>query len=111
MSSRRYGALRSATAKAPRASGEEFCRAAWIAPMYSLLPGALSSKPRKFFDARQFDDAVPILERAKRYFADSNVLSVLGPCYLDAGEPLDAVLVYKELVKREIAPADENKVN
>ena len=75
------------------------------------MPGTLALLGLSYCRLRQFDDAVPILERAKRYFADSNVLSVLGPCYLDAGEPLDGVLVYKELVKREIAPADENMVN
>jgi tetratricopeptide (TPR) repeat protein len=75
------------------------------------MPGTLALLGLSYCKLRQFDDAVPILQHAKRYFADSNVLSVLGPCYLDAGEPLDAVLVYKELVKRDVPPADENLVN
>jgi tetratricopeptide (TPR) repeat protein len=75
------------------------------------LPGTLALLGLSYCRLQQFDDAIPILQRAKRYFADSNVLSVLGPCYLDAGEPLDAVLVYKELVKRAVPPADENLAN
>src|SRR5437867_784817 len=75
------------------------------------MPGTLTLLGLSYCRLRQFDDAVPILLHAKRYFADSNVLSVLGPCYLDAGEPLDAVLVYKELVKQDVPPADENLVN
>src|SRR5437870_4899809 len=75
------------------------------------MPGTLALLGLSYCKLRQFDDAAPILQRAKRYFADSNVLSALGPCYLDAGEPLDAVLVYKELVKQDVPPADENLVN
>ncbi|PYV37678.1 MAG: hypothetical protein DMG06_27435 [Acidobacteria bacterium] len=75
------------------------------------MPGTFALLGLSYCKLRQFDDAVPILLHAKRYFADSNVLSVLGPCYLDAGEPLDAVLVYKELVKQDVPPADENLVN
>src|SRR6266481_6405653 len=56
---------------------------------------------------RDYDRAAGILHRAKRYFGDTAVLSVLGPCYLDAGEPLDAVLVYQELVKRRAGSADD----
>ncbi|PYV89802.1 MAG: hypothetical protein DMG05_12725 [Acidobacteria bacterium] len=75
------------------------------------MPGTLALLGLSYCKLRQFDDAAPILQSAKRYFADSSVLSVLGPCYLDAGEPLDAVLVYKELVRRDVPPADENMVN
>lgn len=75
------------------------------------MPGTLALLGLSYCKLRQFEDAAPILRRAKSYFADSNVLSVLGPCYLDAGEPLDAVLVYQKLVQREVPPADENMVN
>jgi tetratricopeptide (TPR) repeat protein len=75
------------------------------------MPGTLALLGLSYCKLRQFDDAAPILQSAKRSFADSSVLSVLGPCYLEAGEPLDAVLVYKELVKRDVPPADENMVN
>jgi tetratricopeptide (TPR) repeat protein len=75
------------------------------------LPGALAYLGVNYCKLRQFDDAAPILQQAKRYFSNSDVVSVLGPCYLEAGEPMDAVEAYKELVDRRVQPIDQNTVN
>jgi tetratricopeptide (TPR) repeat protein len=75
------------------------------------LPGALAYLGINYCKLRQYDDATPILRQAKQYFSDPDVVSVLGPCYLEAGDPLDAVAAYRELVDRRIQPIDENTVN
>ena len=72
------------------------------------MPVSLALLGLNYCKLRDNDRAVRILHRAKRYFADTAILSILGPCYLDVGEPLDAVLVYQELLDRRASPADEN---
>ena len=71
------------------------------------MPASLALLGLNYCKLRDYDRAAGILHRAKRYFADTSVLSILGPCYLDV-EPLDAVLVYQELVDRRAGPTDEN---
>src|SRR5713226_979229 len=73
------------------------------------MPASLALLGLDYCKLRDYDRAAGILRRAKRYFADTAVLSILGPCYLDTGEPLDAVLVYQKLVERGGGSAgDEN---
>jgi tetratricopeptide (TPR) repeat protein len=75
------------------------------------IPPALALLGSDLCTVRQFDRAADVLRRAKRYSADLDVMNVLGPCYLEAGEPLDAVLVYENLVASAVSPVDENAAN
>ena len=72
------------------------------------MPASLALLGLNYCKLHDNDRAARILRRAKRYFADTSILTILGPCYLDLGEPLDAVLVYQELLNRRGSPADEN---
>jgi tetratricopeptide (TPR) repeat protein len=74
------------------------------------LPGTLALLGANYCRIHEYDRARPVLERAKAYFSDSRVLVALGPCYLEAGDPIDAITVYQELVRRNEAPVDENAV-
>lgn len=75
------------------------------------LPGTLALLGVNYCKLRQAENARPILERAKRYFSDLQVLSVLGPCYLEFGAPLDAVAIFNKLVGRNAEPMAENMAN
>ena len=59
---------------------------------------------------REYDEAGPLLDRAKEDFDDLRALAILGPCYLETGDPLDAVTVYRRLVEADMQPIDENQV-
>src|SRR2546423_1192828 len=72
------------------------------------MPASLALLGLNYCKLRDKDRAARVLHRAKRYFADTSILTILGPCYLDVGEPLDAVLVYQALLDRRAGPADEN---
>ena len=59
---------------------------------------------------REYDAAGPLLERAKEDFDNLRALAILGPCYLETGDSLDAVKVYRRLVESDMQPIDENQV-
>jgi tetratricopeptide (TPR) repeat protein len=69
-------------------------------------PAALALIGLEYCRLGQFEQADDILRRARRYWNDAEVLKTLAPCYLDAGEPLDAVRIYERLVRQ--APEGEN---
>lgn len=69
-------------------------------------PAALTLVGLDYCRLGQFEQADDILRRARRYWNHADVLKTLAPCYLDAGEPLDAVRGYERLVKQ--APDGEN---
>lgn len=73
------------------------------------LPPALAMLGVDYCKLREFDRAADVLRRARRYASDMDVMNTLGPCYLEAGDPMDAVLVYQDLVDRAVAPEDENE--
>ena len=73
-------------------------------------PGTLALLGLNYCRVRDYETVRPLLQRAKKEFDDPKVLAVLGPCYLEAGEPLDAIQVYQQLVRLNVQPADENKV-
>jgi tetratricopeptide (TPR) repeat protein len=75
------------------------------------LPSTLALLALNYCKLRQFEDAAPVLSRARRYLPDTNVLEALGACYLEAGNSLEAVHVYEELVKQGVPPPDENAVD
>jgi tetratricopeptide (TPR) repeat protein len=71
------------------------------------LPGTLGLLAVGYCRLGQDDLAAPLLQKAKGYMGNTDLMGLLGPCYLQAGEPLDAVAVYRALVARRAAPADE----
>ena len=73
-------------------------------------PGTLALLGLNYCRLRDYEKVRPLLQRAKKEFDDPKVLAVLGPCYLEAGEPLDAIQVYQRLVRLNVQPADANKV-
>lgn len=55
----------------------------------------------------QDDLAAPLLQKARGYMGHTDLMELLGPWHLQAGEPLDAVALYRALVERRAGPADE----
>ena len=60
-------------------------------------PTAVSVLGADYCRMRDYDKAAPVLERATRYFDRNEVVNLLAPCYLEAGEPIYAVLAYQKL--------------
>src|SRR5258705_5972301 len=59
--------------------------------------------------AGNYERATVVLRQAReRFSANPEALRILAPCYLEAGEPLDAVLVHEELVRIGAEPAGEH---
>jgi len=56
------------------------------------------------------DEIAPRLRRAKQYWSDPRVVAELAECYARFGDPLDAVLAYRALVKSRAEPLDRNAV-
>ena len=73
-------------------------------------PGTLALLGLNHCRLRDYEQAGPLLERAKEDFDDLKALAILGPCYLETGDPLDAVEVYRRLVESDVQPIDENQV-
>ena len=73
------------------------------------MPPALAMLGVNYCKTRQFERAADVLRRARRYSSDLEVMGALGPCYLEAGDPMDAVLVYQDLVDHAAAPEDRNE--
>ena len=73
------------------------------------LPPALAMLGVDYCRLRQFDLAAAVLRRARRFASDMEVMSALAPCYLEAGDPMDAVLVYQDLADHALPPEDENE--
>jgi tetratricopeptide (TPR) repeat protein len=74
-------------------------------------PDALTLLAVNYCKTEQYKLAVPLLNEAKAFWDEPNVMSTLGPCYLEANRPLDAVQLYEELIKRGGQPQDENAAN
>lgn len=74
-------------------------------------PDAVTLLAVNFCKTEQYKRAVPLLNEAKAFWKDPNVMSMLGPCYLEANRPLDAVQLYEELIRRGSQPQDENAAN
>lgn len=76
----------------------------------SKSQGTLALLGLNYCRVRNYDAAIPLLARAKEDFDDLRALAILGPCYLETRDPLDAVKVYRRLVDSETQPVDENQV-
>jgi tetratricopeptide (TPR) repeat protein len=72
------------------------------------MPGTLALLSLDYCKAQEYEKAQSVLERTKRYYQDSNVLATVAPCYLETGEPIEGIHVYRELLRRGIPPGDEN---
>jgi tetratricopeptide (TPR) repeat protein len=75
------------------------------------LPNAVALLATDYCRNHEFDRATPLLNEAKAFLDDPNIMANLGPCYLEADQPETAAFVYEKLVKLGTAPADENAVN
>jgi tetratricopeptide (TPR) repeat protein len=75
------------------------------------LPDAVALLALEYCRNHEFNRAAPLLNEAKSHFDDPNIMVKLGPCYLEAGRPEDAVVVYQKLVNAKFPPEDENAVN
>lgn len=73
-------------------------------------PGTLALLGLNYCRVGDYASARPLLQRAREEFDDLRALAVLGPCYLETGDPLDAVEVYHRLVASELPPMDANQV-
>jgi tetratricopeptide (TPR) repeat protein len=75
------------------------------------LPDAVAMLATDFCRDHDFSRAIPLLNQAKDRLDDPNIMATLGPCFLEADQPSDAVLVYEKLVKLKTPPEDENAVD
>jgi tetratricopeptide (TPR) repeat protein len=75
------------------------------------LPDAEAMLASDFCRDHDFTRAIPLLNEAKAHLDDPNIMATLGPCFLEADQPADAVLVYQKLVNLKTPPEDENAVN
>jgi tetratricopeptide (TPR) repeat protein len=75
------------------------------------LPDAVAMLALDFCRDHDFPRAVPLLNEAKAHLDDPNIMATLGPCFLEADQPADAVIVYEKLVNLKTPPEDENAVN
>ena len=75
------------------------------------LPDAVAMLASDFCRDHEFLRAIPLLNEAKAHLDDPNIMATLGPCFLEADQPDDAVLVYEKLVNLKTRPEDENAVN
>lgn len=74
------------------------------------MPATLAMLSLDDCKLHRYRDADAILLRTKRYFDDSKILAVVAPCYLNTGDLVEGIGVYRELVKRGISPADQYEV-
>jgi tetratricopeptide (TPR) repeat protein len=74
------------------------------------MPGTLAFLSLDYCKVQEYEKAQVLLERTRRYYQDSNILVVVAPCYLETGDPLEGIQIYRELLRREIPPADEYAV-
>lgn len=75
------------------------------------LPDAVAMLASDFCRDHDFLHAVPLLNEAKGHLDDANIQATLGPCFLEADQPSDAVLVYTKLVNLRAPPEDDNALN
>lgn len=75
------------------------------------LPDAEAMLAIDFCRDHDFQRAIPLLNEAKAHLDDTNIMATLGPCFLEADQPDDAVLVYEKLVNLKTPPEEENAVN
>lgn len=75
------------------------------------MPGALAMLSLDYCKLQQYGEADAALRHPRRFYHDSNVLVVVAPCYLHAGDPMEGIHVYRELLKRGISPTDEYQVD
>jgi tetratricopeptide (TPR) repeat protein len=75
------------------------------------LPDAVAMLASDFCRNHDFQRAIPLLNEAKAHIDDPNIMATLGPCFLEADQPVDAVFVYEKLVNLKTPPEDENAVN
>lgn len=75
------------------------------------LPDAVAMLASDYCRDHDFLHAVPLLNEAKAHLHDPNIMATLGPCFLEADQPSDAVSVYEKLVNLKTPPEDENVVN
>ena len=75
------------------------------------LPDAVALLATEYCRNHEFNRAIPLLNEAKSNLADPNIMATIGPCFLEADQPEDAVLVYEKLVNTKYPPEDENAVN
>ena len=59
----------------------------------------------------QADEAKSLLRPAREYLGDKKILELLAPCYLEYGEPLDAVMAYRTFLESGDGAKDELAVN
>ncbi len=57
------------------------------------------------------DEVKSLLRPAKEYLGEKKILELLAPCYLEYGEPLDAVIAYRTFLESGDGPKDEQAVN
>jgi tetratricopeptide (TPR) repeat protein len=75
------------------------------------FPDAVALLAVDFCRNHEFDRAAPLLKEAKGDLDDPNIMATVGPCFLEAGQPEQAVFIYQKLVGLGTPPADENAVN
>jgi tetratricopeptide (TPR) repeat protein len=75
------------------------------------LPDAMAMLASDLCRNHDFQRAIPLLNEVKAHLDDPNLMATVGPCFLEADKPADAVIVYEQLVKRKALPEDENAVN
>lgn len=75
------------------------------------LPSAVAMLAQDYCRDHEFQKAAPLLHEAKGSLADLNIDSILGPCFLEANLPEDAVVAYENLVNAGSQPEDENAAN
>lgn len=73
--------------------------------------GTLALLGLNYCRVRDYEHARGVLRSARRYWSNPDVLALLGPCYLEAGEALDAVKVYQGLVRLGTEGQDEHAAN
>lgn len=75
------------------------------------LPDAAALLAADYCRNHDFKRAIPLMNEAKAHLDDPNIMTTIGPCFLEADQPADAVFVYEKLVNIKYQPVDENAVN
>jgi tetratricopeptide (TPR) repeat protein len=70
-------------------------------------PGALALAAANFCRLGEYKPALNTFERLKRFPVSLPQLALVAPCSLSAGEPLDSVVIYQQLVAGQEEPRDE----
>lgn len=75
------------------------------------LPEAVAMLALDYCRDHDFRRAVPLLNESKGYVSDPKIAETVGPCFLEADQPEDAVRVFEDLVRLGTNPQDENVAN